>query len=114
MGMVITFANTYNHLSKEHFRTLDGLDSSIRVVPLGVPSPEWAELESLPYAEHVHELVPEVELLVEKLFARQADAPPACIISDMFLGCFQVIDFFQTHDIASAYVHEHLRKVQHY
>lgn len=48
IGVVVTFANTYNHLFKEHFRTLDGLDSTIRAVSLGVPSPDWVGLESLP------------------------------------------------------------------
>ncbi|KAG0606959.1 hypothetical protein M758_9G182500 [Ceratodon purpureus] len=91
MGVVVTFANTYNHLSEEDLRSCDGLHSAIRVVLLGVPSPEWVGLESLPYSEHMEELVPEAERLVEELFTRHEDAPPACIISDMFLGCFQAV-----------------------
>jgi len=94
MDVVVTFVNTFNHLSKEHFRTLDGLGgSSMRVVPLGVTPPEGEGHQSLPYVEHVNELVTDAEVMVAELFAKNEDAPPACIISDMFLGWTQVSSF---------------------
>jgi len=94
MGVVVTFVNTFSHLSREHFRTLDGLDiSAIRVVPLGVPPAEGEGEGGLPYAKHVNGLVPEAEAMVAELFAGkdEDDAPaPDCIVSDMFLGWTQV------------------------
>lgn len=59
----------------------------MQVVPLH--SPEQEGSKCLPYVNRVDELVPDAELLVEKLFARPPDDPPACIISDMFLGWTQ-------------------------
>lgn len=94
MDVVVTFVNTFNHLSREHFGTLDGLDdSSMRVVPLGVSPPEGEGSGSLPYVEHVHELVTDAEVMVAELFAANEGAPPACIVSDMFLGWTQVSRF---------------------
>lgn len=94
MDVVVTFVNTFSHLSTEHFRTLDGLDSSsMRVVPLGVTPPEGEGSGSLPYVKRVNELVSDAEVMVAKLFSENEDAPPACIISDMFLGWTQVSSF---------------------
>lgn len=101
MGVVVTFVNTFSHLAREHFRTLDGLDiSAIRVVPLGVPPAEGEGEGGLPYAKHVNGLVSEAEAMVAELFAGKdddSDAPaPDCIVSDMFLGWTQIVaDKFQ-------------------
>lgn len=87
MDVVVTFVNTFNHLSKEHFRTLDGLQDSgtMRVVPLGV-TPKDEGAGSLPYVEYVNDLVPDGELLMTQLLSEYPDAPPSCIVSDMFMG----------------------------
>lgn len=52
MDVVVTFVNTFSHLSRAHFRTLDVLESStMRVVPLGVPPPEGEGTGNLPYVD---------------------------------------------------------------
>lgn len=92
MGVTVTFVNVFNHLSKEVFRSLEGLDlTALRVVPLGDCSLEPGG-GSLPYIRHTESLEPEAELLLESLFAQDPESPPACIISDMFLGWTQVIN----------------------
>lgn len=99
MGVMVTFVNTFSHLAREHFRTLEGLDrSTMRVVPLGVPPREGEGTSSLPFIHHVNELVADSELLVEGLFSQPGDAPPACIVSDMFLGWTQVSCGFSLQD----------------
>lgn len=89
LGITVTFFNTFNHMTDEHFRTLDGLDSSMRVVSLGTTPQEGEGKGSLPYVNHVNDLVGETEDLMQKLIVENPSAPPASIISDMFLGWTQ-------------------------
>lgn len=94
MGVFVTFVNTFNHLSNEHFRSIYGAnedDNPMQVVPLGVTPPEGEGHTSLPYVNHVNTLVPETKILMTTLFARHEDAPPSCIVSDMFLGWTQEV-----------------------
>lgn len=78
-GVMVTFVNSYNHLSSQHFRDLD---STIQIESLGEPEGE----ECVATARHADELASDAELLIKNIYTR---APLACIVSDMFLGWTQ-------------------------
>jgi hypothetical protein len=77
MGVVVTFVNTFSHLSKEHFRTIEALVDirGIRVMPLGVLPAEGEGRGGLPCAAHVKRLVPDAEVLLAELFFREGRRP---------------------------------------
>jgi hydroquinone glucosyltransferase len=114
LGVTVTYVNVFNHLSKDVFDMLDinateeadgeeGKDDqdhsngnrskssrrSIRVVQLGVPPVQTKAVKNLPYVREVDTLVEATEEMMEKLFAENRAAPPACLVSDMFLGWTQ-------------------------
>jgi hydroquinone glucosyltransferase len=107
LGVTVTYVNVFNHLSKDVFDMLDVNATeeeekddqdhsnrnrsrrSIRVVQLGVPPVQAKAVKSLPYVREVDTLVEATEEMMEKLFAENEAAPPACLVSDMFLGWTQ-------------------------
>jgi hydroquinone glucosyltransferase len=114
LGVTVTYVNVFNHLSKDVFDTVDinateeeeegeekvdqdhsnrnrskSRRRSIRVVQLGVPPVQTKAVRSLPYVREVGTLVEATEEMMEKLFAENQAAPPACLVSDMFLGWTQ-------------------------
>ncbi|CAK9213508.1 unnamed protein product [Sphagnum troendelagicum] len=115
LGVTVTYVNVFNHLSKDVFDTVDinateeeeeeekvdqdhsnrnrskSRRRSIRVVQLGVPPVQTKAVRSLPYVREVGTLVEATEEMMEKLFAENQAAPPACLVSDMFLGWTQLV-----------------------
>jgi hydroquinone glucosyltransferase len=115
LGVTVTYVNVFNHLSKDVFDMLDvnateeeeeeeeekddqdhsnrnrskSSRRSIRVVQLGVPPVQTKAVKNLPYVREVDTLVEATEEMMEKLFAENEAAPPACLVSDMFLGWTQ-------------------------
>jgi hypothetical protein len=115
LGVTVTYVNVFNHLSKDVFDMLDinateeadeeeeekddqdhsngnrskSTRRSIRVVQLGVPPVQTKAVKNLPYVREVDTLVEATEEMMEKLFAENQAAPPACLVSDMFLGWTQ-------------------------
>jgi hypothetical protein len=117
LGVTVTYVNVFNHLSKDVFDMLDinpteeaddeeeeeekddqdhsngnrskSSRRSIRVVQLGVPPVQTKAVKNLPYVREVDTLVEATEEMMEKLFAENQAAPPACLVSDMFLGWTQ-------------------------
>jgi hydroquinone glucosyltransferase len=113
LGVTVTYVNVFNHLSKDVFDTVDinateeeeeeekvdqdhsnrnrskSRRRSIRVVQLGVPPVQTKAVKNLPYVREVDTLVEATEEMMEKLFAENQAAPPACLVSDMFLGWTQ-------------------------
>ncbi|CAN5963980.1 unnamed protein product, partial [Sphagnum jensenii] len=118
LGVTVTYVNVFNHLSKDVFDMVDinateeeeeeeeeekvdqdhsnrnrskSRRRSIRVVQLGVPPVQTKPVRSLPYVREVDTLVEATEEMMEKLFAENQAAPPACLVSDMFLGWTQLV-----------------------
>jgi hypothetical protein len=118
LGVTVTYVNVFNHLSKDVFDMLDinateeaddeeeeeeekddqdhsngnrskSSRRSIRVVQLGVPPVQTKAVKNLPYVREVDTLVEATDEMMEKLFAENQAAPPACLVSDMFLGWTQ-------------------------
>ncbi|CAM6016420.1 unnamed protein product, partial [Sphagnum balticum] len=86
LGVTVTYVNDHSNGngSKSSRR-------SIRVVQLGVPPVQTKAVKNLPYVREVDTLVEATEEMMEKLFAENQAAPPACLVSDMFLGWTQLV-----------------------
>ncbi len=134
LGVTVTYVNVFNHLSNDVFDMLDinateedeeekddqdhsnrnrskSSGRSIRVVQLGVPPVHTKAVKNLPYVREVDTLVEATEEMMEKLFAENQAAPPACLVSDMFLGWTQASKKSSFHYTFSHTHHPHPHSV---